>query len=541
MKFIVRAPTRIGLIGGGTDVNPFASQQGGQVIGLAINIYHHTTLVPRKDSLILIENLGETRQFDLDEQLPKYGEDKKFDLVYAIINHFKKKFPSGFNLYDRFEGKHSAGLGSSGSAGVTIIGAINQWLELNLTIKEIALLSWKIETKELGWISGKQDQLMAVFGGLNLMTFGPGETFSVNPIKLSENEKNKLRQWLILVYTGGTRHSSSLQHQLKKGMTEKKKIQALTELKKAVKQFEQAIINGQWHQAGEILNQAWQNKKKSNPAVTNDRIDFLYQLAQQHGAIGGKVMGAGGEGHMFFFCPPKNQSAVIRALEAEGVEHIDFEIDESGLIIEDSRPEIFHHRISVRQGFRPTKDWAVFFDRDGTINQETHLLHRLKDFVLIPGVVQAIKKLNQLNIPVIIHNNASVVARGLCTEAQVQKLHQHMNQKLAKSGAFIDVIVYCPHHPTAFSLDYIHDCSWRKPKSGMIKAMARIFNLNLSKSYVVGDSPRDILMGQRENCFSILVKTGHAGQDALYQAKPDATVKNIIKAVELILDREKIS
>ncbi|MCX6816763.1 MAG: HAD-IIIA family hydrolase [Candidatus Beckwithbacteria bacterium] len=535
MKIISQAPTRIGLIGGGTDVDPFASQYGGEVISLAISLYHRVTLVPREDRNIFIENLGEVRQLSLDKPFPGYGEDKKFDLVYAILNNFKKHLPTGFNLYDRFEGNHSAGLGSSGAAAVAIIGAFNQWLALNLTKKEIALLAWEMETKELKWISGKQDQLAAVFGGVNLMTFGKNNNFSVKGINLNAQVKLELNRWLVLCFTGGSRHSSEMQKQLKKGMSEKNKIKALLDLKSATAEFHRFLLQKKWLKLGGILNKSWQNKKRSNPAATNNRLDSLYDLARQQGALGGKVMGAGGEGHMFFFCPPEKQKQLISALEAEGVQIINFNLDEVGLQVTKIEHENNFHPVLIREKFTPKKNWAVFLDRDGVINKETHLLYQLKDFEFIPGSIQAIKLLNMADIPVIVYHNASVVARGLCDEDQVQKLHRYMLEKLGEKSAYIDALFYCPHHPTAFNPDYISQCSWRKPDSGMIVRASEMFNLDLNKSYVVGDNGRDILMGKKENVFTILVKTGHAGKDPLYPGHPDETCQDLLAAVKFIL------
>ena len=541
MKIIAQAPTRIGLIGGGTDVNPFASRYGGKILSFAITLYHRVTLVPRHDKRILLENLGEVREFeDIATKLPAYGEDKKFDLVYAILNHFKNKFPSGFNLYDRFEGNHSSGLGSSGSAAVAIIGAFNHWLKLKMTKRNIALLAWKMEAKELGWVQGKQDQLTAAFGGVNLLTFGPGEDFEVKSLKLSHKTKQELRGWMLMCFTGGSRHSSRLQKELQKGMLEKEKIQALMALKRAIDHAQKALEKQDWEELGKLLDRAWENKKKSNPAATNERIDYLYKVAKEQGVLGGKIMGAGGEGHMFFLCPPDKQKRVIGALGAEGAKLVNFDLDEEGLVVQEQKFTTNYHTVVVKEGFVPHKDWAVFLDRDGTINKEIHLLHRIEDFELIPGVIEAIKKLNKRQIPVIVYHNASVVARGLCDEYQVQKIHQHMIQEMERQGARVDAILYCPHHPTAFNLDYISDCSWRKPDSGMIKAAAAMFGLNLKKSYVVGDNARDILMGQKEGTVSILVKTGHGGKDTLYESKPDYVAEGLLSAVKFLLKKEQL-
>lgn len=199
-----------------------------------------------------------------------------------------------------------------------------------------------------------------------------------------------------------------------------------------------------------------------------------------------------------------------------------------------------YHLIDVRDGFKPMKNWAVFLDRDGVINEERHLVRKIKDFVIYSAVFKAIKLLNQHNIPTVVHYNASVVARGLCSVEQIVKLNEYMKKQLAKKGAFVDMILFCSHHPTAFNADMVHDCSWRKPNIGILKFAAKMFNFNLKKSYVVGDAARDILMAQKAGAMGILVKTGHGGKDKVYQARPEIVVKDILKAVEHIIEKKNL-
>lgn len=197
---------------------------------------------------------------------------------------------------------------------------------------------------------------------------------------------------------------------------------------------------------------------------------------------------------------------------------------------------INHHQVYIHPGFKPKKNWAVFLDRDGVINQETHLLHKIKDFKLISQAPVAIKKLNQAKIPVIVVHNAAVVARGLCSPQQVAKVNQHMIKQLAKQNAYIDAIFFCPHHQAAFNPQFAKNCSWRKPKTGMLQAAAKQFNLDLSKSFIIGDAARDILAGQAVKATAIQVQTGHAGQDKVFKAKADKITQNILTAVNWVLN-----
>lgn len=169
---------------------------------------------------------------------------------------------------------------------------------------------------------------------------------------------------------------------------------------------------------------------------------------------------------------------------------------------------INHHQVYIRPGFKPLKNWAVFLDRDGVINQETNLVHQEKDFQLIPEAITALQFLNQKQIPAIVVHNASVVARNLCTESQVESLNHLMVQQLLAHKVFVDAIFYCPHHPQAYNPNYRQDCSWRKPQSGMLLAAAKQFNLNLTKSYLIGDQDRDILAGKSVQVKTYLISNG---------------------------------
>lgn len=335
MKIKSFAPTRIGLLGGGTDVEPFASKYGGKVLSFAINLRHKATLAPRKDNHVFLHAMNDKRSFSLSKKLV-YGKDSKFDLIYSIINFFKPKIRTGFTFVDEFEGVETAGLGSSGSAAVSMIAVFVKWLGVKVSKREIALLAWKMETEELGWISGKQDQLAATFGGINLLTFGKGEEkFQVFPLRLAKETVSRFGKWSLLVFTGGQRHSASLQKSLQKGMRERKKILALKKLRELVDQGVEALKREDFLTLGEILDKAWENKKKSNPAATNKRIDRLYDQGKKKGALGGKIMGAGGEGHMFFLCPPGKKGNLIKALEKEKVKKINFDFDFEGLRVKE--------------------------------------------------------------------------------------------------------------------------------------------------------------------------------------------------------------
>lgn len=330
MKIISSAPCRISLVGGGTDVDPFAFKYGGQVINLTIDLYHHVALIPHQKPIIRFEALGETRLINKLERF-KYRQDPKFDLIYAIINHFKPQINSGFTLTVTGPKYSPLGLGRSGSAAVAIIAAFNAWLNTKLTPFDIGLLAAQLEIKELGWSGGRQDSLAAALGGLNLMYFGPGSQVKVKTVKLDQSILKTFKENIFMIYLGGDRHSSHQQKTLVSGMAEKNKLQALINLKTAVSPAVKALQSSDWPALGKILYQAWEDKKISNPQVSNAQINQLYDIALAHGAYGGKICGSGGAGNMFFIIPPEKKPAAINALINQSVKLVDFNFDFEGV------------------------------------------------------------------------------------------------------------------------------------------------------------------------------------------------------------------
>lgn len=335
MKIIVTAPTRCGLIGGGTDIDPFAAEHGGKILSIALNLRMKAELIPHASPVVELESLGEKRiLINLKKRL-SYGKDPKFDLIRAIINFFHQDIPSGFCLKTSATADpyQMMGLGGSGAVAVAAICAFNYWLQKNMSPLEIALLAARLEVEELGWPGGKQDQLAASFGGINLFTFGPDTEIGVAPQKFTKEKIKKLRDWSLMFFVGGYRHSKEQQAILKNGMTEAEKTQALINLRDSVDKAIDFIEKGNMNNLGEILHSAWQDKKRSNPIVSNEVIDDFYETARQLGALGGKIMGAGGAGNMFFIAPPETHKAIKEAFVNKGAQSVDFDFDFDGVKI----------------------------------------------------------------------------------------------------------------------------------------------------------------------------------------------------------------
>ena len=182
---------------------------------------------------------------------------------------------------------------------------------------------------------------------------------------------------------------------------------------------------------------------------------------------------------------------------------------------------------------------GVFLDRDGTISQEIGYILEVDKFSLYDYSVEAVKKLNSLDVKVIVITNQACVARGLCGEETVQSVNQRMIDLLEKEGAYLDDVFFCPHHTEGTVDEYTIDCSCRKPKTGMISEAVKKYNIEIAESFVVGDKISDIQMGLNAGARTILLLTGH-GRNALDEIKknnlkmPHFTAENLLEASDII-------
>lgn len=185
------------------------------------------------------------------------------------------------------------------------------------------------------------------------------------------------------------------------------------------------------------------------------------------------------------------------------------------------------------------KQKAIFFDRDGTINVFKGLLKNSEDFELYPNVSQAIQMVNNSNYLAIVATNQPVIARGDCSYNELEQIHMKMETLLGENGAYLDDLFFCPHHPDKGFDGEIPElkieCNCRKPKIGMLLKAAEKYNIDLEKSWYIGDSTVDIQTGKNANMRTVLVKTGVAGKDNKFNVKPDVEADNLLEAVSNIL------
>lgn len=325
-----KAPLRISFAGGGTDVPPYCDERGGAVLNSTIDRYAYCTISPRQDNDITIRSLD----YGLVEKWHANGDmftyDGNLDLIKAVLNHFE--VDRGFDMFLHCEAPPGSGLGSSSTVIVSIIGAMAEWMNEPLSQYDIAHLAYVLEREELGLAGGKQDQYASVFGGFNFMEFNGPQTI-VTPLRVKANILNELHYQLLLGNTGKTRDSSGIIHSQTAGYMEGREqvVDALDNTKRLAKETRDALLRGNIRRIGELLNESWDHKKRFTSKISNDRIDSIYETALRHGAVGGKISGAGGGGFMFFICEYDRKHLVANELAKMGVEIVNYNFDKYGL------------------------------------------------------------------------------------------------------------------------------------------------------------------------------------------------------------------
>ena len=330
--FRAKAPLRVSFAGGGTDVAPFPEREGGLVLSATINRYAHATLQPRTDGRIRVESL------DLKTAL-EYGTeehveyDGNLDLVKAAIRRVAQlEEPRGIDLFLHTAAPPGSGLGASSALIVGLIGVLANYHKLSLSDYELAQLAWEVERLDLGLRGGLQDQYSATFGGFNFIEF-TADRVVVNPLRIKPTIVNELEANLLLCFTGATRAGDHIiEDQTKRyEASEQDSLAGLRMQKELATSMKDALLRGRLTEFGELLAAAWEYKKRMSPRISTPTIDEAYAEALRHGAIGGKVTGAGGGGFILLYCRPGSNHRVAERLQQLGLRPTDFAFDHEGL------------------------------------------------------------------------------------------------------------------------------------------------------------------------------------------------------------------
>ncbi len=335
MIYRSKAPLRIGLAGGGTDVSPYCDLYGGAILNATISLYACASIEPIPENKIIIEAVDrkERAEYPVSVSLPADGH---LDLAKGVYNRIVRDYgmlPSGCKLVTYVDAPAGSGLGTSSTLMIAILGAFTEWLKLPLGEYDIAHTAYEIERLEMKMAGGKQDQYAATFGGVNFMEFYADDKVIVNPLRIKSKYLYELEHNLVLYFTATSRLSSTIIEAQQKNVTEQKQssIDAMHHLKEQARMMKEALLRGSVDDIGPILDFGFRHKKQMAHGISNTVMDDIYNAALRSGATGGKITGAGGGGFMMFYCPGNTSHQVREALRQFGGDIRPYQFTERGL------------------------------------------------------------------------------------------------------------------------------------------------------------------------------------------------------------------
>jgi D-glycero-alpha-D-manno-heptose-7-phosphate kinase len=329
---IVRSPVRISFGGGGTDLPAYFESHGGAVLSTAINKYFYTTVGKRTDGHIQIIS-SDLRVFETWKDISQMSVQEggsALEIPLAVLKELGCEV--AVDIFLASEIPPGTGLGSSASVCVNLLQAISTYLHMPLSKYDLAEKAFYIATSVLGKPVGKQDEFAAAFGGLNFITFDQDGSTHVEPLRLAPEVTAALEQKLMLFFTGASHHSWSILKEQEASSRRRQgpALESLHCIRKLAERMRLALEEGDLRQFGLLLHEGWEHKKKISSKISNGAIDRMYHIARDHGAIGGKITGAGGGGFMLLYCDEERQPAVSEAFAAEGIREMRFAFDFSG-------------------------------------------------------------------------------------------------------------------------------------------------------------------------------------------------------------------
>jgi D-glycero-alpha-D-manno-heptose-7-phosphate kinase len=332
-----RAPLRLGLAGGGTDVSPYCDLYGGFVMNAAIDKYAYAMIDPSPTGVAVFESLDHACQWSLSD-MPIDQVNGSLRLLVGAYQRINTDFLDGKRPAVRIrtysDAPPGSGLGSSSTMVVAIVTALTEYFSLPLGEYEIAHLAYQIEREDLALAGGKQDQYAAAFGGFNFMEFHSQDRVIVNPLRIKDWMLAELEASLLLYFTGVSRESAKIIDEQVRNTTvgAQKSVDAMHELKQEAVQMKEALLKGDLSAFSRIFQRGWEAKKRMASSVSNPMIDALERVAVAHGARATKVSGAGGGGFMMFVCDPSDRVRLSNALKAQGGSLLDFHFNPQGAV-----------------------------------------------------------------------------------------------------------------------------------------------------------------------------------------------------------------
>jgi D-glycero-alpha-D-manno-heptose-7-phosphate kinase len=335
MIYRSKAPLRLGLGGGGSDVSPYSDIYGGAVLNATIDQYAHCTIEETNSKSIVLHaaDLNIKKRYASQPALPVDGTlDLQKGVYNRVVRQFGLKKPLSFKMTTWCDAPPGSGLGSSSTMVVAILKAFIEWLNLPLGDYDTAYLAYQIERIDLGFSGGKQDQYAATFGGFNFIEFYKDDRVIVNPLRMKRWIVDELEVSMVLYYTGASRLSDRIIKEQQKNTRSGKKvsIEATHRIKENSYLMKEHLLKGDIIKFARAMGKEWENKKKMASSISNSNIEHIYAAALKSGAYGGKVSGAGGGGFMFFTIDPAKRLDLINSLNRFSGKVLNFHFSENG-------------------------------------------------------------------------------------------------------------------------------------------------------------------------------------------------------------------
>lgn len=317
-----RAPLRLGLAGGGTDVSPYCDQFGGAILNATIDYYAYASLEPLDSGTVDFIS-ADLHQAATYPAAPVLEKDGRLDLFKAVYNHVVREYnggkPLSLRISTQVDVPSGSGLGSSSTLVVAMLAAFAEWLKLPLGDYELAHTAFVIEREEAGLKGGKQDQYAAAFGGFNFMEFGRNGQVLVNPLRIKDWVVSELEASLLLYFTGESRASAAIIEEQSRNVREQNApaVEAMHAIKEEAFRMKECLLRGDFRGLHDVLRSSWESKKRMASQISNERIERLYRSALESGAHCARISGAGGGGFMMFLTDPIQKDAVEAALHTQ--------------------------------------------------------------------------------------------------------------------------------------------------------------------------------------------------------------------------------
>jgi D-glycero-alpha-D-manno-heptose-7-phosphate kinase len=320
-----RAPLRLGLAGGGTDLSPYCDEYGGAILNATVDRFAYAHVFRNNENKVVLRARDANEEETLEPTVDLHVH-KGLILHRAVYSHMMKTYCDGeaipLTLSTTIDVPVGSGLGASSALVVALIEAFRGVLQLPLGPYDVARLAFDIERIDLGLAGGRQDQYAAAFGGLNYIEFLPQERVIVNPLRIRRDYLNEFESSVVIAFTGQSRRSDTIIREQVSGLTSFKEetILSMHALKRDAAEMKLALLNGNIRHVAEILGHSWAEKKKTATGVSNPKVEEMYEIAMNAGAWAGKVSGAGGGGFLMLMTDPEDRYRLISRLNAAGAQ-----------------------------------------------------------------------------------------------------------------------------------------------------------------------------------------------------------------------------